>query len=102
MPAPENRVMNPARPMPSRLLIEGPAAWTGVEMCKREAEWTYRLSPAQVAELDAAVRAVQARGLDLADVRRADFPLPTLGSVLDRLCAEVLDGRGFAFLRDCR
>ena len=68
-------------------------------MCKREAEWTYRLSPAQVAELDAAVRAVQARWLNLADVRRADFPLPTLGPVLDRLRVEVLDGRGFAFLR---
>jgi hypothetical protein len=43
--------------------------------------------------------AVQARGLDMADIRREDFPLPTLGPVLDRLRAEVLDGRGFALLR---
>jgi hypothetical protein len=31
--------------------------------------------------------------------RRQLFPLPTLGPVLDRLRAEVLDGRGFALLR---
>jgi hypothetical protein len=31
-------------------------------------------------------------GLDIADIRRGDFPLPTLGRVLDRLRAEVLDG----------
>jgi hypothetical protein len=85
--------------MPLRPLVEGPAAWTGAEMREREAEWTYRLSPAEVAELEAAVRAVQARGLDISEVRRADFPLPTLGPVLDRLRAEVLDGRGFVLLR---
>jgi hypothetical protein len=37
-------------------------------------------------------RAVRARGLDIADIRRGDFPMPTLGRVLDRLRAEVLDG----------
>ena len=31
--------------------------------------------------------------------RRDDFPLPTLGPVLDRLRAEVVDGRGFVRLR---
>jgi hypothetical protein len=33
------------------------------------------------------------------DRRCADFRLPTLGPVLDRLRAEVLDGRGFVLLR---
>ena len=42
---------------------------------------------------------MQARGLDIADIRRDDFPLPTLGPVLDRLRGEVLDGRGFVLLR---
>src|SRR6202048_2245058 len=57
------------------------------------------LSPPEIAEIEAAVRAVRARGLDIADIRRRDFPLPTLGPVLERLRAEVLDGRGFALLR---
>jgi hypothetical protein len=65
----------------------------------REAEWTYPLSPREIVEIETAMKAVHARGLDIADIRREDFPLPTLGPVLDRLRAEVLDGRGFALLR---
>src|SRR6476661_3980122 len=84
---------------PSRRLIEGPSAWTGADMRGREAEWSYRLSPAEIAEIEAALKLVQARGLDIADIRREDFPLPALGPVLDRLRAEVLDGRGFVLLR---
>jgi hypothetical protein len=66
---------------------------------EREAEWTYRLSPLEIAEIETALRGAQARGLDIAEIRREDFPLPTLGPVLDWLRAEVLDGRGFVLLR---
>jgi Taurine catabolism dioxygenase TauD, TfdA family len=99
MSATDADVMMPARPAPMRRLIEGPSAWTGAEMRKRESEWTYRLSPSHVAEIEAALKAVRARGLDIADIRRDDFPLPTLGPVLEQLRAVVLDGRGFVLLR---
>jgi hypothetical protein len=79
--------------------IEGPSAWIGADIRGREAEWSYRLSPSDIAEIEAALKSVQARGLDIAAIRRDDFPLPTLGPVLDRLRAEVLDGRGFVLLR---
>jgi hypothetical protein len=82
-----------------RRLIEGPSAWIGADMRGREAEWSYCLSPTEIGEIEVAVRSVQARAIDIADVRRADFPLPTLGPVLDRLRDEVLDGRGFGLLR---
>jgi len=88
----------PAR-LPMRPLVEGPSVWTGAEMRRREAEWTYRLSPEEIAEVEASVASVRRRGLDLADIRRDDFPLPTLGPALDRLCADVVDGRGFVLLR---
>src|SRR5712672_372628 len=99
MSAPETNVAMPARPVPSRPPIEGPSAWIGADMRGREAEWGYRLSPPEIAEIEMAVKAAQARGLDIADIRRENFPLPTLGPVLDRLRDEVLDGRGFALLR---
>ena len=86
---------NPA----TRRLIEGPAAWIGADMRRREPEWTYCLSPAEIAEIEAATREVRARGLDLAAITSDDFPLPTLGPVLDRLRGEVIDGRGFVRLR---
>jgi hypothetical protein len=99
MPATDSDVMTPSRSLPSRKPIEGLSAWIGREMRLREAEWSYRLSPAEVAEIENATRQVRARGLDLAAIRRADFPLPTLGPVLDRLRGAVLDGRGFVLLR---
>jgi hypothetical protein len=94
MPATDTDVATRARPP-----ITGPSAWLGSDMRTREAEWSYRLAPSEIAEIEAALKSVQARGLDIADIRREDFPLPTLGPVLDRLRKEVLDGRGFVLLR---
>src|SRR6266849_4173828 len=95
MAATDTAVTAPARRPP----IAGPSAWMGADMRGREGEWTFRLSRPQVAEIESTVQAVRARHLDIADIRREDFPLPTLGPVLDRLRAEVLDGRGFVLLR---
>ena len=64
----------------ARRPITGPSVWYAEDMRGRQAEWSYRLSPTQIAELEAALRGVQQRGLDIADIRRDDFPLPTLGS----------------------
>ena len=98
MPAIDAAVPGPPTYAPVRRPIEGPSAWVGADMRQREAEWRYLLSPAEVAEIEAAVQAVRARGLDLAEIHREDFPLPTLGPVLDQLRSEVLNGRGFVLL----
>jgi TfdA family taurine catabolism dioxygenase TauD len=95
-------VAPPSSPVPARPPIEGLAAWIGAELRGREAEWTYRLSKTELDEIDAAVAAVRSRGLDLAAIARADFPLPTLGPVLDRLRRDVVDGRGFVRVRGMR
>src|SRR5262250_1749574 len=87
----------PTENAPPRPLVDGPSAWIGAELSRRPEEWVYTLSARDLAEIAAAVDAV--RGRDLADLRRADFPLPTLGPVLDDLRCEVLDGRGFVLVR---
>ncbi len=84
---------------PPRPLIDGPSAWLGRDLREREEEWVYRLSASEIAEIEAATEAVRARGLDIAKIRRADFPLPSFGPVLDRLREEVLNGRGFVLIR---
>jgi hypothetical protein len=99
MPPADTNVITPARCLPLRPLIEGPSAWIGADMRKRESEWSYRLLPPEIAEIETAVKAVQARGLEIVNIRREDFPLPTLGPALERMRAEVLDGRGFILLR---
>jgi hypothetical protein len=79
--------------------IAGPAAWLGAELARRPESWTRRLAPAEIAELDAALRAVRARGLALGETRREDFPLPTLAPAVAGWAREILDGRGFLLLR---
>ena len=82
---------------PPRPRIEGSSAWIGAGLAQRPEEWVYRLSPVEIAEIEAAVAAQHGR--DVATLRRGDFRLPTLGPVLDRLRAEVLNGRGFVLIR---
>src|SRR4051795_8191441 len=80
---------------PPRPLVEGPSAWIGRELRSREDEWIYSLSAAEIAEIESATAWVRERGLDIAEIRRADFALPTLGPRLDAMRQEILGGRGF-------
>ncbi|MBX3027747.1 TauD/TfdA family dioxygenase [bacterium] len=81
-----------------RTPIGGPAAWRGDEVRRRE-DWIEPLEPGDVAELRAAVDAVRARGLAMGDLRREDFPLPSLGARLRGWIDALRDGRGFLLLR---
>jgi hypothetical protein len=87
----------PRPPMPPGP-IGGPAAWRGGDLAASR-EWLRVFSAAELDELDRALRAVRARGLDLVRVGRDDFPLPTLGPALAALRQELLHGRGFVLLR---
>jgi hypothetical protein len=79
MPAIDAAVLGPPTYTPVRRPIEGPSAWVGADMCQREAEWSYPLSPAEVAEIEAAVQAVRARRLDLGSV--LNLRIPKAGSM---------------------
>lgn len=75
------------------------AAWYGPEVSKRD-DWLMPLSTAEVAEVEAATKALVARGADIAAIAARDFSLPTLGAKLRaRVDDEVLNGRGFLLLR---
>lgn len=78
--------------------ITGSSVWYGPEVGASR-EWIRSFSAAELAELDAAMQAVNARGLGIIDIDREAFPLPTLGSVFDGIRHEVLRGRGFILLR---
>ena len=77
---------------------QGPGAWTGRDLAKKQ-DWLRHFSAAELAELDAAVRAYAASGRPLADLSPANFPLPRLGPVLKDILAELLEGRGFLLMR---
>ena len=75
-----------------------PAVWTGDELA-RATDWVYELAPSDIAEIDGAIAAVEARGLDIMDIRVDDFPLPTLDGKLASVKDQLMDGRGIALLR---
>ncbi|MBS0221464.1 MAG: TauD/TfdA family dioxygenase [Proteobacteria bacterium] len=77
----------------------GAAAWYGPDIAKR-ADWLMPLSPTDVAEIEAAAKALAGREADIAAITARDFPLPTLaGRLKARVADEVLNGRGFLLLR---
>ncbi len=78
--------------------IHGPSAWYGPDLVQRD-DWIETLSEAEVAEVEAATRALSGSQREIVAIRRDDFPLPTLGSRLQRLLDDALNGRGFVLLR---
>jgi Taurine catabolism dioxygenase TauD, TfdA family len=77
----------------------GAAAWYGPEISRRD-DWLMPLEATDVAEVEAATKALVARNADIASIAAHDFPLPSLGPKLRaRVDDEVLNGRGFLLLR---
>ena len=78
--------------------IDSPAAWRSGEL--RADEWLHTLSPADVAEIETAAKALVERGADLGTLTADDFPIPLLASRLRAILQnDVLEGRGFAVIR---
>jgi hypothetical protein len=78
--------------------LAGPMVWRGEDLA-RAGDWVRAIAPAEVDELDGALRAVQRRGLDWRAVTREDFPIPRLARTLAEVSAELEDGRGLVLLR---
>jgi len=82
----------------TRQPVTGPVVWTGPDYAGRS-DWIFRLTPAHLAEIDAAVRNVPTTIPALYDTTAADFPLPTLKRDLAALDNELERGRGFILIR---
>jgi Taurine catabolism dioxygenase TauD, TfdA family len=78
--------------------IDDPSVWRGAAL-GQESTWMYRLTAEHLRDLDAAVGAVERRGLELADIDCHTFPLPSMQLLLECVARDVLRGRGFAVLR---
>lgn len=95
---PTSSHFDPAAGPASLQPIDGPSAWIGAEMAA-SGEWLHRFTPAELEDLHQAMLAVRGRGLPILDSGKADFPLPTLGPVLEQMLDTVVNGRGFVLLR---
>jgi hypothetical protein len=78
--------------------VQDVSAWYGPALTA-QGGWLEQLDAGEVAEIEAASRALVESGADLAQLQANDFPLPTLAPRLDALLHELLEGRGFVLLR---
>jgi hypothetical protein len=79
-------------------LIASPADWRASDLAAN-ADWIARFTPAECSEIDAALRAAQARGATLETLTREDFPLPTVGARIAEVRENIENGRGICVLR---
>ena len=78
--------------------ITGPGAWRRCDFAG-PADWSYRLKPETLAELDRAVRRVREKGKNISKLTAEDFPVPSFQRDAATLRREVLDGRGFVVIK---
>ncbi|MGG5810280.1 TauD/TfdA family dioxygenase [Falsiroseomonas sp. CW058] len=76
-------------------IIGGPAAWTGAELAA-DRSWVMALPGDALAEIDAALAGLGARGVPRFDARH--FPLPATAAFLRAVAEELEHGRGLVRL----
>lgn len=77
--------------------ITVPDAWVGPDI-QNDDRWLYQLTAADIAEIDAALQAVKANGLEIPFGPEA-FPIPCFKPQLDKLISRVTDGLGVILIR---
>lgn len=90
--------MDGAQPAPA-LPISTPQVWYGRDMAAQPESWNRRWSAGEIAEIEAAVASVEAKGLEILEIDAAAFPLPTLAPALEQIRQTVLHGSGIYLLR---
>jgi hypothetical protein len=85
-------------PYPPPAPLTGASVWRGADMAG-SSRWIRMFSPAMLDEIDAALRAVQRRGIAWQAIGRDDFPLPSLAALFADIRAELEDGSGMVKLR---
>src|SRR5215210_390441 len=79
--------------------VEDRSAWYGSDLANCD-DWIEHLSPAEVAEVEHALRQLDAKRTDFTSITDGDVPLPMLAPRLQRMLDEVLNGRGFVLIKN--
>jgi hypothetical protein len=81
--------------------VKGLAAWRGVDI-KDDPGWIHRLTPAELAELEAVGARFLDEDPDLRTVAAEDFPLPVCAQSIGAWSSAMETGRGFVLVRGLR
>ena len=89
--------LNKGLNMPQKL-IEGHSAWYGRDLIS-SIDWIKLFSKSDKLELDAAMKSIKEKKIEIAEIKKTDFILPSLSQKFDLIQKELLEGKGFALLR---
>src|SRR5262249_14545626 len=79
--------------------ITSPKAWRGDALSRDPSSWIVTLSAAELSDIDRALATAKATGRAMLDVEREHFPLTVTRPTLERIGAELYEGRGFVGVR---
>ncbi|MBF7731569.1 TauD/TfdA family dioxygenase [Pseudomonas sp. N040] len=79
--------------------IDHPAAWTVKSLMAQQDKWIYQFTAQDIAELDAALQQVKARGLIVPKFGKDDFPMPKLAAKLKGFLQSLSTGMGIFYLK---
>jgi len=79
--------------------IDHPAAWTAKELMDQQEKWIYQLTEEDIAELDAALQQLKAKGLLVPNFGKDEFPMPKLAAKLKPFIQSLSTGLGIFYLR---
>ena len=85
-------------PQVVRQHIAEPCAWKADEL-RADPAWVYELTRDEIAEIEAALDAVNQAGIPLLAIRSRNFPLPVTSRKLREISRQLERGRGIALLR---
>ena len=78
--------------------IAHPCAWKAAEL-RRDAAWIFELSAAEIAEIEAALKAVKKAHVPLLEIRARDFAVPATARRMRQISQQLEEGRGIALVR---
>jgi hypothetical protein len=79
-------------------VLEDPAGWEPADI-KNSEDWAYTFTQPDIAGIMDAVNQFRRSGKPLAEMERSDFPLSGVSRILQEARNELLEGRGFVYLR---
>jgi Taurine catabolism dioxygenase TauD, TfdA family len=79
--------------------IQSRADWRGPDLRNTPEAWTTTLTPSDIAEIERAVDQVMTAGLDISEVSRDSFLLPTLSAKIQDWKTQIEDGLGFVLVK---
>lgn len=86
-----------SRPVPDP--VTSPAPWRGEELQTRPDVWLRQLQENQIAELVDAAARIEQSGVALADIAKADWPIPLLEPVIEDWRRDLHQGAGMVLVR---